>query len=436
MNASKKRKILPPSGGTVAVVGLGYVGLPLALLAERKGYRVIGIDIAKERIRLLSARIMPFQEDGLVPFLKKSKMEATDNFAKIREADIIIICVPTPVHEDHTPDFTPVKEATKRVAEFLRKEQVVILESTVSPGSSENIVIPLLEKISGLRAGQDFSFAHCPERINPGDPQWNIEYIPRVVGGVDERSTEQAVGFYRSILQGPVTQMGSVKEAEAVKIVENSFRDINIAFVNELAMSFATMGIDVTNVLQGASTKPFAFMAHDPGCGVGGHCIPVDPYYLIDTAKQNGFLHRFLSLARSINAGMPKYAADLLTEGLRERNIPVKGTKTALLGLAYKPDIDDDRESPSYEIEKCLKQQGLRVATFDPFVLQRSSAASLEKALKGARAVVVATAHTAFCNLEPEFLHSRGVQVVVDGRNCLSKEAFLQSEVLYKGIGR
>jgi len=168
MNASKKRKILPPSGRTVAVVGLGYVGLPLALLAERKGYRVIGIDIAKERIRLLSARIMPFQEDGLVPFLKKSKMEATDNFAKIREADIIIICVPTPVHEDHTPDFTPVKEATKRVAEFLRKEQVVILESTVSPGSSENIVIPLLEKISGLRAGQDFSFAHCPERINPG----------------------------------------------------------------------------------------------------------------------------------------------------------------------------------------------------------------------------------------------------------------------------
>src|SRR3989338_4923376 len=350
MNASKKRKILPPSGGTVAVVGLGYVGLPLALLAERKGYRVIGIDIAKERIRLLSARIMPFQEDGLVPFLKKSKMEATDNFAKIREADIIIICVPTPVHEDHTPDFTPVKEATKRVAEFLRKEQVVILESTVSPGSSENIVIPLLERISGLRAGQDFSFAHCPERINPGDPQWNIEYIPRVVGGVDERSTEQAVGFYRSILQGPVTQMGSVKEAEAVKIVENSFRDINIAFVNELAMSFATMGIDVTNVLQGASTKPFAFMAHDPGCGVGGHCIPVDPYYLIDTAKQNGFLHRFLSLSRSINAGMPKYAADLLTEGLRELNIPVKGTKTALLGLAYKPDIDDDRESPSYEI--------------------------------------------------------------------------------------
>ncbi len=310
-----------------------------------------------------------------------------------------------------------------------------MLESTVNPGVSEDVLLPLLEKESGLVAGVDFHLAHCPERINPGDPNWTVVNIPRVVGSLEEKGLEIALNFYRSVISAEVKPMSSLKEAEAVKIVENTFRDVNIAFVNELAMSFNKLGIDVLKVIEGASSKPFAFMPHFPGVGVGGHCIAVDPYYLIKYARQHGFEHRFLSLAREINNGMPLFTVNLLVEKMQEKDLVLQGNKVALLGLAYKSDVGDDRESPSYKVIEHLKALGVEVATYDPYV-SGSTAASLEEALEGASAVIVATAHREFRTLSPETLSNKGVSIVIDGRNCLDKDAFLASTIAYQGIGR
>jgi UDP-N-acetyl-D-glucosamine dehydrogenase len=298
------------------------------------------------------------------------------------------------------------------------------------------VVIPILENISGLKAGVDFNFSHCPERVNPGDKTWTVEKIPRVVGSLTKAGLNASAAFYRSFLGGSVKLMKSVKEAEAVKIVENTFRDINIAFVNELAMSFSRLGIDLVNVLDGASTKPFAFMAHSPGVGVGGHCIPVDPYYLISYAEENGFHHQLLSLARRINERMPKFTAELAIKSLQEAKIPVRGAKVAVLGLAYKPDVDDDRESPSFKLIESLRSFGVNVVAYDPFIPQKSSADSLSDAVSGASAVVIATAHSEFKNMEPDDLKQGGVGIVIDGRNCLSKEKYEAQGLKYVGIGR
>jgi len=423
------------SNKTIAVIGLGYVGLPLALLAERKGYKVIGLDINEGKINSLIKR-EPLADEVISNQLKDSTIELTTDFEKTKDANIIIICVPTPVYDNHIPNLEPVESACKSVGGRALKGQLVILESTVNPGVCENVVIPILEKESGLKAGKDFFVAHCPERINPGDKNWTVENIPRVVGGLEEKSLEMAYEFYGSIISGQIRKMGSLKEAEAVKVVENSFRDINIAFVNELAMSFSKLGIDVVNVINGAATKPFAFMTHYPGVGVGGHCISVDPYYLIDYAKQNGFEHDFLKLARKINSNMPKFTAEKVLNGLNEVKMAMNGTKIAVLGLSYKPNIDDCRESPAFALIKVLEKYGASVVTFDPFVPSRSTAKSLEEALKNASAVVIATCHDQFKNLEPEYLLKNGVKVVVDGRNCLPKEKFIKAGIIYKGIGR
>lgn len=424
------------SNKTIAVVGLGYVGIPLALLADRKGHKVIGIDVSSGKVELLNERIAPFADKEIADQLKNSSLEATTDFSRIKDASVIIVCVPTPVYENHMPNLEPVENACRSVGKFLSKDQLVILESTVNPGVCESVVLPILEKESNLKCGSDFYLTHCPERINPGDKKWNVENIPRVVGSFDEIGLQKAIKFYQSIISAEIKPMASLKEAEAVKIVENTFRDINIAFVNELAMSFSRLGIDVVNVIEGAATKPFAFMAHYPGAGVGGHCIPVDPYYLIDYAKQKGFNHEFLSLARRINNGMPKFAVDLAVNGLAEAGIAVKGAKVAVFGLAYKPEIDDCRESPSLEIIKALKKYGADVVSFDPFVLNKSTVKTLDEAVKSADAVVIATCHKVFKELEPDYFLKNGVKVVIDGRNCLPKEKFIEVGIVYKGIGR
>lgn len=424
------------NNNTIAVIGLGYVGLPLALLAERKGYKVVGIDINSERVELLNRRTAPFSDKGIMEQLKRSGMEATTDFSKIKDVSIVIICVPTPVYEDHTPNLEPIKSACEDIAPHLRKGQLVILESTVNPGVSENVVLPILEKISGLKCGNDFELVHCPERINPGDKKWSVENINRVVGASNQEGLEKAVAFYKSIISGEIRPMNSLKEAEAVKIVENSFRDINIAFINEMAMSFSRLGIDLVNVIEGAATKPFAFMPHYPGCGVGGHCIPVDPYYLIDHARQNGFNHEFLSLARRINDGMPKFSVDLAVKGLAEAGIAVKGAKVVVLGLAYKPEMGDCRESPSFEIIKELENREANVVSFDPFVLDKSTVETVDEAVKNADAVILATCHKVFKELAPGYFVKNGVKVIIDGRNCLPKEKFIEAGIIYKGIGR
>lgn len=423
--------------GTVSVIGLGYVGLPLALLAARKNYKVYGVDIDSKKVADLKNKVAPFADEKISQELTNTTMEATDSFEVVKESDFVIICVPTPVYENHLPNLEPIRGALKGVGPYLKKGQTIILESTVNPGVSEGIVIPMLEEISSLRAGFDFHVVHCPERINPGDKKWNVENIPRVIGSLEEVGLEKAAKFYESIITSSVKRMGSLKEAEAVKIVENSFRDINIAFVNELAQSFSKLGIDVVKVIDGAATKPFAFMAHYPGSGVGGHCIPVDPYYLIEYAKENGFNHRFLSLARTINNEMPEFTASLVKEGLAEKNTEIEGSTVAVLGLSYKEDIDDCRESPSFKIIKQLKDLGARVVSYDPYVQDKSTAKDLNEAVNDTDAVVLATKHTIFKEkLTPEFLAGNKVKVIVDGRNCLPWEEFSKVGIIYKGIGR
>ncbi len=422
---------------TIAVIGLGYVGLPLAILADKKGYRVIGVDIDQSKVKLLNQHLSPFGDKKLSRKISKSAIKATTDFSKVKTASIIIICVPTPVYENQMPDFKPLENACKSIAPFIKKGQLIIIESTVNPGVSENFILPILEKKSNLKGGEDFFLAHCPERINPGDENWRVDNIPRVIGSLENKGLDLALKFYKSIISGKIKPMNNLKETEAVKIVENAFRDINIAFVNELAMSFSRLGIDVTNVISGAATKPFSFMAHFPGCGVGGHCIPIDPYYLIEYAKKSDFNHDFLLLARKINNQMPKFTVEKVLEGLNEKGIAINGTKIAVLGLAYKANVDDCRETPSIKIIKYLKEYGAKVVTFDPFVLQKSSAKSLKQVINNAKAIVIATNHDLFIKeITSDLLLENEVYIVIDGRNCLDKEKFLKAGIIYKGIGR
>jgi nucleotide sugar dehydrogenase len=432
--AKQKEHVAPPQ--KVVVVGLGYVGLPLAMLARDNGHTVSGVDISEARRKLIKDAAVPDLEDSQIEALRKNPLKVSGDFSAVDSADVVVICVPTPVDGDHNPDLSPVIGACEGIAAHLKRGQLVVLESTVHPGTCEEIMLPILEKNSGLKAGRDFGVAHCPERINPGDKYWSVARIPRVIGAIDHKTLVRASAFYRSILDALVYEMGSLREAEAVKVVENSFRDINIAFVNELAMSFTKLNIDVVNVLEGAATKPFGFMIHYPGAGVGGHCIPVDPYYLIRYARQNGFSHKFLALARAINEQMPEFTVEQTQKALEQNDTELDGATVALLGVSYKANISDLRESPSFEIIHALRAKGAVVRIYDPYAPEHSNVASLEEALDGADAVVIATAHREFKALTPDIFIKNGVRAVVDGRNCLAKEQFIASGLTYRGIGR
>lgn len=423
---------------SIAVIGLGYVGLPLALQADRLGYEVIGVDIDEDRVKALQQHIPPtFLESNDLALAKEHTMQVTHDPARLSGVDVFIVCVPTPVQEDHEPDLEPLISACLLIAPYLRENSLVIIESTVNPGVCDEVVIPLLTReTGGLRVEVDYLFAYCPERVSPGDTIWDVRTIPRVLGTSGPKSTRAAYALYARIIEAPIHLMSDVKSAEAVKITENSFRDVNIAFVNELAMSFKKLDIDITQVLRGAATKPFGFMPHYPGCGVGGHCIPVDPYYLISYAKQHGFRHRFLETAREINNHMPFYTVDLLEGVLREKRYALQNTPIALLGLAYKANVPDDRESPAYVIAKELQRRGATVRSFDPYLVHKSSARSLEEALQDAVAVIIATNHTLFSNLAPATLKDAGVEIVIDGRNCLDSRGVKDAGITYHGIGR
>lgn len=417
---------------TVSIIGLGYVGLPLALLASKKGYKVLGVDLDAEKVAKINQHQDPLGDEYIAHHIKDTSLQAVTDSSVIADCDIVIICVPTPVKHDYQPDLRPLKGAVTAVAKNFKKGTLVIVESTINPGVCDEIVIPLLEKESGMKVNEDFYVSHCPERINPGDPKWNVENIPRVAGSSNEQGLKTTVEFYESIIDATIKPMGSIKEAEACKVVENSFRDINIAFVNELAKSFTKLGINVKNVIEGAATKPFAFMPHYPSVGVGGHCIPVDPYYLIEYARGYGFEHELLSLARSINNSMPEFTVDQLVDALNEIGLTVRQAKVALLGLSYKANVADDRESPSYKVIHILKDKGTKLRTFDPYFPDKSSVDSLDKALKDADAVIVATNHQEFLNID---FATHGVKVVIDGKNCLDPEALKAKQIVYKGIG-
>jgi nucleotide sugar dehydrogenase len=420
---------------TICVIGLGYVGLPLAVRCVEKGYRTFGYDMDKKKVVSINAGKSPIAEKFLEENLPKFKPQATTDEKYIRKADIILICVPTPVDSQYNPDLTPVIKATEAIARNLKKGALVVLESTVNPGVCEEIIEPILKK-AGHKISQDFFIAHCPERINPGDPKWNVTNIPRVIGSFDARGLEKALTFYQSIVDGEIRPMKSIREAEAVKIIENSFRDINIAFVNELAKSFDKLGIDVQDVILGAATKPFAFMPHFPSCGVGGHCIPVDPYYLIERAKKSGFDHKFLRLAREINNSMPSYTVEMLQDSLNEIRLPMRGTKVGILGISYKANIDDVRESPYFKIIDLLKEYRAEPISFDPHIPQKSDVKKIEDLLKKVTALILVTDHTEFKKIDPRLFKKYGIKVIIDGKNCLEKETLKKMGIIYKGIGR
>ena len=421
----------------VSVIGLGYVGLPLALaIVKSKKYIVVGYDISEKQVKKILEKECPITDEKAQEDLKELELHATTNEKEIEGSDYYIICVPTPVLDDYTPDYTPVINATTTISKYLKKGETVILESTVNPGTCEEILLPILEKGSGLKAGKDFNIAMCPERINPGDPKWSVYNIPRNIGSLIPSKTKEVADFYRSFLEGNINEVSSIKIAEATKIVENTFRDINIAYVNELAKSFDVMGIDLIETLKAASNKPFSFMVHWPSRGVGGHCIAVDPYYLIKRAAQSGFDHKFLKMAREVNNSMPKYTVLRLQEALNEIKLPVNGTKISLLGLSYKEDIADLRESPCLEIMDILKNMGADLCIYDPYVKDMSNVKTLDKALDSCSAVVVSTAHKIFGDLTQEICKRNNILVVIDGMNKLNKEEIIKSGKIYRGIGR
>lgn len=421
----------------VAILGLGYVGLPLALAIRKKtDVDVVGYDPNSEKIQKILNNICPIEDCQAEEDLKSISLKVSTHDELIEGSDIYFVCVPTPVLDDYTPDLRPLQNSIRTISKYLQKGQVIVIESTINPGVCDEMVIPMVEEITGLKVVQDFDVVHCPERINPGDPVWNVYNIPRNIGSTNPQVTKRIADFYRKFINAEINEMPDLKTTEATKIIENTFRDINIAFVNELAKSFEVLGIDIMAVIKGASNKPFAFMPHYPGCGVGGHCIPVDPYYLIDRARKSGFDHKFLKLAREINNSMPNYTVEHLIDALNQINLPVNGTRIALLGLSYKPNVGDLRESPALKIKSILEQKKADLVVFDPYVPQLSNVGSIEEALFGTIAILLATAHKDFLVLTADFLRKFGIRVVVDGRNFLDKEEIISRGIFYKGIGR
>src|SRR3990167_8907977 len=417
----------------LCVVGLGYVGLPLALLSRSKGWDVIGFDVDEEKVKKITAGLPPFEDEYVTTELSKAPLAASIDAAVVANVDVVVVAVPTPVTQDHMPDLEPLVSSLESILPHLQNNQLLSIESTINPGVMEEAVMPILNKRSELSV----HVVHCPERVNPGDAKWSVRNIPRVIGGITAEATKIGKEFYESILDASIKEMGSVTEAEAVKILENTFRDINIAFVNEMAKSFDKLGIDVKNVIEGAATKPFAFMPHYPGNGVGGHCISVDPYYMIEKARQAGFDHEFLKLAREINNSMPAFAVSLIDRAKEKLSLqdPIE---VALLGLSYKKDIDDIRESPALEMRKILENRSdISLRVFDPHVPRLSAVESLDAALQGTEVVILATNHSDLIDaLTPGNLKKYGVACVIDGKNALDADGIAQEGILYLGIGR
>ncbi len=420
----------------VSVLGLGYVGLPLACaIAKLTDHEVVGYDESQNKVAQINNKLCPIDDVQCADDLKVVDFKCSSNSEIIENSDIYIVCVPTPVLNDYTPDLSPVKSATETIAKYLKTGQSVIIESTINPGVCDEIVVPILEKMTDMRAGTDFDVAHCPERINPGDPVWNVYNIPRNIGSTSPEATRRLAEFYREFVSNEINEMPNLKTAEATKIIENTFRDINIAFVNELAKSFDVLGIDLISVIKGASNKPFAFMPHFPSCGVGGHCIPVDPYYLIERAKQSGFDHKFLKLAREINNSMPEYTIEKLIDALNIIEKPIKNTSIGLLGLSYKANVGDIRESPSIKLRNILLEKQANLFIFDPYFPEMSNVKSLDEILDKCDAILIATDHNEFNGLSAELLFDKGVKVVVDGKNMLDKFEITSKGILYRGIG-
>lgn len=364
----------------MAVIGCGYVGLPLATAFADAGFTVVGIDVDERRVEQLlrgQSYILDVPSASLAPLVRAGRLRATSDYDALRGADVIFVAVPTPFDRARQPDLSYITAAAERVAERLRAGQLIILESTTYPGTTDEVLRPILER-SGMRAGRDFYLAFSPERIDPGNKRYRIANTPKVVGGVDPESTALAVHVLRQVItEGAVHPVSSARAAELTKLLENIFRAVNIALVNELAMLCDRMGIDIWEVIEAASTKPYGFMPFYPGPGVGGHCIPVDPYYLAWKAREFDFYTKFIELAAETNLAMPFFVVDRVRRALSARDRALHGARILALGAAFKKNIDDPRNSAAIRVMEILRDEGAMVEYHDPYVAEIQLASSL-----------------------------------------------------------
>jgi UDP-N-acetyl-D-glucosamine dehydrogenase len=353
----------------VGVIGLGYVGLPLIIEFALKGFPTTGFEVDTRKVESLnqgSSHIVDVSSENVQKAIGGGKFTATTEFSKLANCDVIVICVPTPLRKTKDPDMSYILAAGEEIKKYARRGQLVILESTTYPGTTDEVLQPMLEE-AGLKLNEDFLLAFSPERVDPGNPQFQTHNITKVVGGVGEDSTEVSALLYAQIVEN-VHPVSSARVAEAAKLWENTFRAINIGMANEMAKVCNALNIDTWEVVRAAATKPFGFMAFYPGPGIGGHCIPLDPHYLSWKARQHGFDSQFITLAEQINSGMPKYVAGLVRDALNDQEKSVKGAKILILGVAYKKDIDDMRESPALSVIDLLRSSGAEVVYHDAFV--------------------------------------------------------------------
>ena len=409
----------------IGILGLGYVGLPLAREFANAGIKVLGFDIDEKKVKVLNTgksiiKNVPHAE--VRNMINSKKFTATTQFSRIKDVDAMLICVPTPLTENREPEMKYVINSCRTIAKFLQRDQLISLESTTYPGTTRELMAPILET-SGLKVGKDFYLAYSPEREDPGNKNFSTRTIPKVVGGLTEKCREIAQMVYELAIE-TVIPVSSVEAAEATKILENVYRCINIAMVNELKMVFDRMDINIWEVIRAASTKPFGFSPFYPGPGLGGHCIPIDPFYLTWKARQFGMPTRFIELAGEINTNMPHYVIARTMDALNDRRKSLRGSKILVLGLAYKPDIDDVRESPSLELIKLLREKGAKVDYNDPYIsathkqrrydLQMKSKTLSAEMLKTYDAVLISTNHSDY-NYDWIVKYS---QLVIDTRNA------------------
>lgn len=422
---SLKEKIAQKTA-KVGVIGLGYVGLPLVQAFIKAGLDCIGYDVEQEKIdRLLDGEsyIKHIPSEWIAEWLEGERFTATADMQRLSEADALLICVPTPLNESRDPDLAYVESTARHIAGALRSGQLVILESTTYPGTTRDVILPALNE-SGLRVGEDFFLAYSPEREDPGNPDFSANKIPKVVGGIDSASRDLAVALYSHAVV-EVVPVSNCEVAEACKIVENTYRSVNIAMVNELKVLFARLGIDIWEVIDAAKTKPFGFQAFYPGPGLGGHCIPIDPFYLSWLARRHEMPTRFIELAGEINASMPHYVIEVVAEALNDVGKPLRGSKIGIMGVAYKRDVDDPRESPSFKLMELLQQRGAILSYNDPHipvlpsmrhynVPRLASEPLTAEYLASQDCILVATDHSAY---DWDFI-TKHARLIVDTRNA------------------
>lgn len=408
----------------VVVLGLGYVGLPLATVFAEAGFQVTGVDLVPEKVEKIrrgESYVLDVPSETVAALVKAGKLDATTDFAVCREADAVSICVPTPLRKTGDPDLSYIVSATDGLAPYVHPGMVVVLESSTYPGTTREMVLPRLTGVSNLKAGEDIFIAFSPERVDPGRKDWTTKNTPKVVGGITENCSDVAAAWYAQALD-TVVRVSSTEVAELAKLLENTFRMINIGLVNELAIMCDRLGVDVWEVIDAAATKPFGFMKFTPGPGLGGHCIPIDPLYLSWKMKALNYNARFIELASEINTNMPRFAVGKVQDALNDRGKPVKGSKILVLGVAYKPDIDDMRESPALDVIHLLQQKGAEVRYHDPYIphfqhdgWEMRSEPDLMDAVRWADAVVIVTNHKVYDY--PAILDA--AQLIVDTRNAL-----------------